>query len=605
MEKKHSHHQFITLGGTPSKPKYTTRHLAALDFLLNIPMAKEAGIRQSGIMNAAKMLQVDEAEEIPNSKNEEESIDGNGTLQQNQNLLMSSEDYRNPLQDSAGKKLQGPATQYSYYPITIRYQIQRMGDQGALSRQWEDQILKPANQSTSILTSRVYFSKSQSYPTAVCSIIKYDATEEKARKEKLKAEDQKALKVFELPHRDWRGFSYKPLFKQLQEERVGEYFYEKGYLYDPDSLDDPELLYGSHRYALPRTATTGPVISSIILYVNKKELKESLNDQFHEKHPQLPVTLTLSKIRKLKKNMLFICLRNEIELSTVAITFINFERLCFKGVVTKVNRKLTMAVSFLLAYKFNESVSPKSKQMESMFEFFDTEWKIPKKEIFEAEFGAFIHLGFLMHIPNQHINYMYNRLLKMMNKSSWQYLGEDMQQVYIQDVYYLEKLKEFNRNKDKQTQEEKEYEKDQEKTSDKTYTNREIEDINNLPESEFSSTNTSAKVTKKFGLGHLNFFEKEKDKKSKIRGFSQLPTNESSNPENAQDPENDGTEEGKVNVLTPSASRTKSLLSSNQFLRLPKRFSSNSSTTLATASHKNTTDCPEEQASHLLEEPNN
>jgi hypothetical protein len=38
-----------------------------------------------------------------------------------------------------------------------------------------------------------------------------------------------------------------------------------------------------------------------------------------------------------------------------AIAVINFERLCIKGLVTKMNRKLTMAVSLLLAYKFNEN----------------------------------------------------------------------------------------------------------------------------------------------------------------------------------------------------------------------------------------------------------
>ena len=39
-ERRHgSHHQFITSGGSNNRPKFTTRHLAALGFLSNIPMA--------------------------------------------------------------------------------------------------------------------------------------------------------------------------------------------------------------------------------------------------------------------------------------------------------------------------------------------------------------------------------------------------------------------------------------------------------------------------------------------------------------------------------------------------------------------------------------
>lgn len=38
----------------------------------------------------------------------------------------------------------------------------------------------------------------------------------------------------------------------------------------------------------------------MILFVNPKQLKDELNRQFREKHPELPPSLTLSKIRSLK-----------------------------------------------------------------------------------------------------------------------------------------------------------------------------------------------------------------------------------------------------------------------------------------------------------------
>jgi hypothetical protein len=50
-ERRHSHHQYITAGGTINRPKFTTKHLAALDFLLNIPMKNENKIKELGIKN--------------------------------------------------------------------------------------------------------------------------------------------------------------------------------------------------------------------------------------------------------------------------------------------------------------------------------------------------------------------------------------------------------------------------------------------------------------------------------------------------------------------------------------------------------------------------
>ena len=45
------------------------------------------------------------------------------------------------------------------------------------------------------------------------------------------------------------------------------------YLYDPDTLDDPGLLHGRHRLLRKGDAATGPIISSVILFVNAKQLQ--------------------------------------------------------------------------------------------------------------------------------------------------------------------------------------------------------------------------------------------------------------------------------------------------------------------------------------------
>jgi hypothetical protein len=493
MERRHSHHQFITLGGTLNRPKYTTRHLAALNFLLNVPMVKEQGIVQSGIENAKKMQQAEESEGMDEnnvgSENRNQTEDDTHVLRDNlsQTYTGYKDEQENDLTDqsrmnihhsshlasdeflmlnspleAAGKKLSGPHSIIARYPPSIRY---KLATENSGPKQWEESLLhikdstvaigsttpNNANQESSILDNRIFFSRARSYPTMVYSIIKFDAKEERLRKEKLRGVDdqQKALKVYELPHRDWRGFSYKPLFKQLTEELqsvanpiTGKF--DQGFLYDPKFIDDPEMLYGCHKYVLQKSASTGPIMSSIILYVNKHELKVSLNDQFHQRHPTIPISLTLSKIRKLKKDILTYALAHEIELTTVAIAIINFERLVMKGLVSKVNRRLSMAVAFILAIKFNESPSSViyRKLLDDAFNYFDKEWDLSKKQIFEAEFGVYVALGFLLHIPCQHITYIYNHLLTLCNLSTKQYLKEEMYDVFLQDIMTIETSKE-------------------------------------------------------------------------------------------------------------------------------------------------------------------
>eukprot|EP01038_Epipyxis_sp_PR26KG_P012988 gene12988-17416_t len=448
LEKRHSHHQFITAGGTLSRPKFTTKHLAALDFLSNIPLERESIIRENGMKNVLKLKALEE--EINEEVDDGESIDEDEKQKYQQAVPQDGLDLHT---DLPGKKLGGPTTRSARIPPVFRYCMQRISDQsaqsGAAVRQWEEQMLITGGMipPQPMLASRIYFSRARSYPVMVCSIIKYDAGEEKAKIDKIKAEDQKGLEVFDLPKRDWRGLSYKPLFKPVQnnDDQRSDH---RGFLFDPNALDDPELIHGSNKYVLQRAASTGPIISSIILFANEKELKASLNEEFRERHPHLPPSLTLSRIRKLKKRILLFCLSIEIELSTVAIAFINFERLCLKCLVTKANRRLAMAVSIVLAYKFNEnstttenSLTDYHKILASLFQYFDTEWDLDKKQVFDAEFGAFVHLGFSLHIPYQHIHSVYSRLLKMANQTGKQYLGDEMNEMYRQDIVELEQAR--------------------------------------------------------------------------------------------------------------------------------------------------------------------
>ena len=53
------------------------------------------------------------------------------------------------------------------------------------------------------------------------------------------------------------GLSYKNLFRQLSEERSSDYYFERGFMYDPNGLDDPEMLHGEHRYVQHPASITG------------------------------------------------------------------------------------------------------------------------------------------------------------------------------------------------------------------------------------------------------------------------------------------------------------------------------------------------------------
>lgn len=335
-----------------------------------------------------------------------------GYLDQNMNPLQldgTNDDVENSGMEKPGGSinLQGVQGPMVRIPGDFRHSMLSKSEHSAVVRQWEDRLLKGHWQSQTptpqkLLASRLFFSKKKAYPIATVSIIEYDAGKEAEKITKKIANDQKGLEVFELPKRDWRGNCYTPLL-----DPSGDYFFERGgergCFYDPNILDDPEMLHGGNRHVLKKEEKTGPIVSSVILYVNDKDLKEELNQQFRDKHPQLPPSLTLSKIRKLKKTALIGALSDDlsIECSTVALAVISFERLCLKGLVTKFNRRLSMAVSLLLAYKFNETWTERHyyPRLRKLLDFIDSKWEISRSEVFAAEFGAYVHLDFSLHVP--------------------------------------------------------------------------------------------------------------------------------------------------------------------------------------------------------------
>ena len=63
-------------------------------------------------------------------------------------------------------------------------------------------------------------------------------------------------------------------------------------------------------------------------------------------------------------------------------------------------------------------------------DFVDREWSVARKQVFEAEFGAFVHLGFNLHVPHQHVFLVCSRLLKLVYINFQKYLGDDLMDLY-------------------------------------------------------------------------------------------------------------------------------------------------------------------------------
>jgi hypothetical protein len=286
-------------------------------------------------------------------------------------------------------------------------------------------------------------------------------------------------------------------------------------VYVPGLLDDPDMVLGRHRNVMIGDRVTGPVVASTIQFVKPALLKAELNKQFRdrfdgweppksqrkyigarvsqgnyvlmdptddydeqsyerrrtrqgstsslgsasaEQHKEtmlrMPPSLTLSKIRSLKHQALQAAVKAKLEIGTLAIACVYFERLCLDCRVDKSNRRLCFAACLLLAVKMNEPnvglvmrketdsgsddgrparltalVRPNkrsSTMYASLLEFFTQEWSLSLKHLFNAEFGVFAALGFDLHTTPSQVAFHFKRLMKTLEWNPHDYLGSTM-----------------------------------------------------------------------------------------------------------------------------------------------------------------------------------
>jgi len=189
-------------------------------------------------------------------------------------------------------------------------------------------------------------------------------------------------------------------------------------------LDDPTLITGKHKtiIALPY------FMSSIIQYSRPSDLKKELNEQFRQLHPDLDPSLTLTQIRKVKKNIYLAAQEMDLELSSVAKAYVYFERLILKKEVNKYNRKLIGATCLFLATKVND---PKEVSYANLLRVLNKVMNVSPKEIRENEFNVFVALEFVLYVPLWDIRPHFERLV-----TSSEFPKVDMSEYFGDKMFY-------------------------------------------------------------------------------------------------------------------------------------------------------------------------
>eukprot|EP00347_Sterkiella_histriomuscorum_P010963 403374268 len=218
--------------------------------------------------------------------------------------------------------------------------------------------------------------------------------------------------------------------------------------FQPLFLDDTKLGQGKNKHVVSLPSYK----MAMLPFVNPQRKKDELNRMFQKTHPKISKNLSLSKIRKLKLNMIEMFLHPEdsnidqrkikklndiylTEIYSIAQGWVLFEKLIYKGLVKKSNRKIMAAICLLIAlknnqiyggYKSNEKTFAKFKQ--NLIEFIE---KRPRQSYIYYELKILSKLNFYISVPLKIILQQIESILTTIDTSLSDYLGEEAYNEYL------------------------------------------------------------------------------------------------------------------------------------------------------------------------------
>eukprot|EP01029_Cantina_marsupialis_P020194 TRINITY_DN47237_c0_g1_i1.p1 TRINITY_DN47237_c0_g1~~TRINITY_DN47237_c0_g1_i1.p1 ORF type:complete len:402 (-),score=75.79 TRINITY_DN47237_c0_g1_i1:91-1296(-) len=290
---------------------------------------------------------------------------------------------------------------------------------------------------------RVYVSAKapKAYPVATFSVLGYTNTENSKRKSKHNDDNESKPKL------RFGGVSYSHLLIPQPEYAPIDSFagtvdefseilpgsFNDGPLaeneppsFQPFLLDNSEITQGTQHI----TAKRSGYVFSVIPYMRKKQMKKDLNKQFAELHPWLDPSITLSKIRNLKMEVLECAVKLDLELSTVALSHIYFEKLIFLEKVSKANRKVTMAACMTLAFKFSEPKTVKKKGLNALLGNLEHIIGISRKSIQAAEFEVLVNLELNLHVSAEVVWRYFEKILQDRSIVEKEYLEYEFEELH-------------------------------------------------------------------------------------------------------------------------------------------------------------------------------
>lgn len=194
--------------------------------------------------------------------------------------------------------------------------------------------------------------------------------------------------------------------------------------YEPDALDDPSR----DRAARASTLSLTSYSVALIGYRTASEIKKETDEAFSEAFPWLAQhRISLTKIRGMRMSLMAVWRSLNLELSSLALAIVYFEKLVWSHCVEKGNAAVLFGACCVLGHKFNEPQSDGGGEFvrEHLLPRLASLLKVPAASILRHEFSVWTRLGFGLHVPLAEMLPHFERLLSDAALDVEQYLRLD------------------------------------------------------------------------------------------------------------------------------------------------------------------------------------